>query len=303
MYLIQMGYDPRRNRRRRRRGSYPIWIKYMAWCIGLAILVSLAQIAYFAVRSDPRDAKVFAERQLRFSTLAPNEKVLASVSVFQRPAVDYFRATRGLLVLTDAPGDSARPVGGRLIYLGLQPRDPLSPPDAPPTFDERAWRVDTLAHVTPKRTFFMLSRGLRIRTPTGTINVGVPSPASKDADALLKQLNQKYAQLRAVGWQRREERRARDRERMLAVNAGRREWFHTVRRGEAVASVARMFNTTPEQIRALNGLPNDKIRIGQVLKVKGWTKQPVPFPSGIQPELTPPAAPATPVGAPTPVRR
>ena len=121
---------PRRNRRRRRRGAYPIWLKYLSWCVGLAALVTTAQIVVHTVRSDPRDSRVYAERELRLSVLRPNEKVLAEVSVWQRPAIDYFRPTRGLLVLTDAPGDSANPVGGRIIYLGLQPRDPLSPPDA-----------------------------------------------------------------------------------------------------------------------------------------------------------------------------
>ncbi len=274
---------PRRNRRRRRRGSYPIWIKYTSWCVGLAIIVSLAQIAFHAVRSDPRDAKVFAERELRGSALAPNEKILAEVSVWQRPAIDYFRATRGLLVLTDAPGDSANPIGGRLIYLGLQPRDPLSSPDAPPTFDERAWRVDTLASVTPTRTLFYLSRGMRIRTPTGTITVGVPSPASGDADKLLKALNAKYAQIRAVGWQRREQRRADERERLQRMAEGRNEWFHRVRSGDAISSIARMYNTTEDQIRSLNGIVGNKIKIGQKLMVKARTKNPVAFPAGVVP--------------------
>ena len=277
---------PRRNRRRRRRGSYPVWLKYLGWCVGVAALLTATQIAYHAVRSDPRDSRVYAERELRLSALRPNEKVLAQVSVWQRPAIDYFRPTRGLLVLTDAPGDSATPVGGRLIYLGLQPRDPLSPPDAPPTFDERDWPVDTLVEVSPDRTLMYLARAIRIATPKEKLTVGIPSPASGDADALLKALNRKYSVLRAVGWQRREARRARDRASLAAVQEGRREWFHTVRRGEALASVAKMFNTSPEEIRALNGIVGDRIKIGQTLKVKGWTKKPVPFPAGITPDMT-----------------
>jgi len=73
-----------------------------------------------------------------------------------------------------------------------------------------------------------------------------PSGASADADALLKALRQKYSALRTVGWQRREARRASDRAKLVAAEEGRREWYHTVQRGEALASVARMFNTTPE---------------------------------------------------------
>ena len=219
--------------------------------------------------------------------LRPNEKVLAEVSVWQRPAIDYFRPTRGLLVITDAPGDSANPVGGRIIYLGLQPRDPLSAPDAPPTFDQRDWPVDTTVSVTATRTLGYLSRALRVATPREHLTAGVPSPASADADALLRAVGKKYSLIRAVGWQRREARRARDRGTQVAVYQGRREWFHTVRRGEALASVARMFNTTPEAVRALNGITGDKIKLGQKLKVKGWTKAPMPMPAGVSPEYEP----------------
>ena len=275
---------PRRNRRRRRRGGYPIWLKYLGWCVGLAALVTTAQIAVHTVRSDPRDSRVFAERELRLSVLGPNEKVLAEVSVWQRPAIDYFRPTRGLLVLTESPGDSANPVGGRVIYLGLQPRDPLSPPDAPPTFDERDWPVDTMVALMPTRTLLYLARALRIATPSEHITVGVPSPASADAAALLREVNRKYSLVRALGWQRREARRARDRARLVATYQGRREWFHTVRRGEALGSVARMFNTTPEQIRALNSIVGDRIKLGQKLRVKGWTRTPMASPAGAAPE-------------------
>jgi hypothetical protein len=275
---------PRRNRRRKRRGAYPVWLKYLSWCVGLAILVTLVQIAFHAVRSDPRDSRVYAERELRLSVLRPNERVLAEVSVWQRPAIDYFRATRGLLVLTEARGDSAHPVGGRLLYLGLQPRDPLSPADAPPTFDERDWAVDTLVAVTPTRTLGYLSRAIRINLPREHLTLGVPSPASADADTLLAALNRKYAILRAVGWQRREARRARDRAREVMVHEGRREWFHTVRRGEALASIAKKYNTTPELIRSLNGIVGDRIKGGQRLRVKGWTQRPVAFPVGVVPE-------------------
>jgi hypothetical protein len=65
-----------------------------------------------AYRADPRDARVFAERELRLTVLRPNERVVASVSVWQRPLIDYFRATRGILVVTDGPATTERPVGG-----------------------------------------------------------------------------------------------------------------------------------------------------------------------------------------------
>jgi hypothetical protein len=300
---------PRRNRRRRRRSHFPIWLKYLAWSVGLAALVTVGQVAFHAVRADERDATLYTLRQLRSSVLRPNEKLRSAVNVWQRPAIDYFRATRGILVLTDAPGDSLRPDGGRLVYLGLQPRDPMSPPDAPPTFDVREWPVDTLVEVAPARTFFMLARALRITAPSEQrVTLGMSSAASTDAAALRAQLDRKYRYLRQVGWQRREERRARDRARIMAIEAGRRAWYHTVRRGEAIASIARQFNTTPEAIRSLNNLVGDRIRVGQTLMVKPVTKEPFPTPPGAVPEYEPaapvvPAAPVAPAVTAAPARR
>jgi hypothetical protein len=286
---------PRRNRRRRRRGHLPIWLKYLGWVVGLAALVTVGQIAYHAMRSDPRDATVFALRQLRSSVLRPNEKLRSAVNVWQRPPIDYFRATRGILVLTDAPGDSVNPDRGRLVWLGLQPRDPMSPEDAPPTFDVREWPVDTLVEVQPGRTLFMLAKALRITAPgEGRVTLGMSAAATADADALRTQLERKYRYLRQVGYQRREERRARDRARLVAIYEGRRAWFHTIRRGQALASIAALYHTTPEALRSLNNIVGDRVRIGQTIMVKPLTKEPVPTPPGASPEHAPPPPPPQP---------
>jgi hypothetical protein len=280
---------PRRNRRKRRRGPYPIWLKYVVVSLALAVVLSLAQIALQAYRADPRDARVFAERELRLTVLRPTERVAASVSVWQRPLIDYFRATRGILVVTDAPPDSTHPVGGRLIYLGLQPRDPLSPADAPPTFDEREWPIDTLVRLTPTRTFFFVAPALEIAAPREPrLVMGYPAGAADDAQKLRIAVGKRYATLRAIGWQRREERRARDRARLVQIYEGRRAWYHTVKRGEALSSVAALYGATPEQLRQWNNLVGDRIRIGQRLLVKPWTQQPHPFPAGVIPESAPP---------------
>lgn len=280
---------PRRNRRRRRRGQTPIWFKYALSLVILAVLVTAAQVTYHAMRSDPRNARLFAERQLTLSALRPNERVVRTVSVWQRPAIDYFRATRGLLAVTDAPGDSAKPIGGRILYIGLQPRDPLSPADAPPTFDEREWPIDTLVTVEPRRTFFWMFNGLSITAPQESrVTLGLSGSGEGDAAAVQQAIATKYAQLRRVGWDRRELRRARDRVRQQQIHQGRRAWYHTVRRGQALASIAKMYNTTPEKLRELNGIVGDRVRIGQTIMVKGWTKQPVAFPAGVVPEEAPP---------------
>jgi LysM repeat protein len=160
--------------------------------------------------------------------------------------------------------------------------------------------VDTLVEVEPARTFFQISRALRITAPReGRVTLGLATGSSGSADTLRKELEQKYVALRAVGWQRREERRAADRAKVLARQEGMRPWYHTVRRGEALASIARVFNTTPEEIRALNGIVGDRVRIGQTLMVKPFTKEPVPTPPGAVPERAPqPSTVVPPVAAP-----
>lgn len=279
---------PRRNRRKRRRAPYPIWLKYIVVSLTLALVLSLAQIALHAYRADPRDARVFAERELRLTVLRPTERVVASVSVWQRPLIDYFRATRGILVVTDGAPDTAHPVGGRLIYVGLQPRDPLSPADAPPTFDEREWPVDTLVRLTPTRTFFYVAHALSIAAPREPrLVMGYPAGAAADAEAVRSSLAKKYATLRAIGWHRREERRARDRARLTQIYAGRRAWYHTVKRGEALSSVATLYGASPDQLRQWNNLVGDRIRIGQTLLVKPWTQEPHAFPAGVVPDTLP----------------
>jgi hypothetical protein len=142
-----------------------------------------------------------------------------------------------------------------------------------------------LVTVTPTRTFFFVANALAIAAPREPrLVVGYPAGASEDADALRRVVAKKYATLRAVGWQRREARRARDRARLVQEYEGRRPWYHTVRRGDALSSVATMYGATPDQVRQWNSLVGDRIRIGQKLLVKPWTKKSAPFPAGVIPE-------------------
>ena len=48
----------------------------------------------------------------------------------------------------------------------------------------------------------------------------------------------------------------------------RKAKFYTVRRGDAIGSIATMWNTTTDRLRNWNKLSNNNIRIGQVLLVR-----------------------------------
>lgn len=210
------------------------------------------------VRTDPRDARQITERELRLNTLHPSEHVVAKVSVFQRPAIDYYRATRGLLVLTDQ----------RLLYLGLQPRDLLSGGEGPPTFVERDFSIDTLVQLSPKRTFFFLANGVRIATPRGRFVVGVPSGSWDEAQVLMDSLGVRHKALYAEGARQATQRAAAESERQAAEVEARKAKYYVVSRGDALGSIASRYGATPEQIRSWNKLPANVIKVGETLLVR-----------------------------------
>src|SRR5881394_3163479 len=162
-----------RLKRKRRRMRPAMRYATIAGCV-LAVGL-LAQFAIHTYRTEPRNTSAIAERELRLNTLVDGERVVRLVAVFQRPAIDYFRATRGLLVLTDR----------RLLYLGLEPRDLLAAPDLPPTFEERDFPLDTAVRVTSGRTFFGIAKAVVITTPHEKLKLGVPSVVWGQASAII----------------------------------------------------------------------------------------------------------------------
>jgi LysM repeat protein len=246
---------PGRIKKKRRMSSSTMYAMIFAILLVVAVV---AQLVYHAVRTDPRDTRMIAERELELNTLRPGERVVHAVSVFKRPAIDYFRATRGLLVLTNE----------RLLYLGLEPRDLLAAPDLPPTFEEQVFPIDTLVHVSAGRTFFGFAKAVVIQTPTEKLKLGVPSSTWSKADVMIVAMNVRHD--RAVAHSA-EERQflARAEAQRKAVEADRRKpRFYTVRRGDALGSIATIWNTTPDKLRGWNKLPDNKIRVGQVLMVR-----------------------------------
>ncbi len=231
---------------------------YAVAFIALVLLTILGEIAVHAARTDPRDSRAIAERELRLNTLQPNERVLTLVSVFQRPAISYFRATRGLLVLTNQ----------RLLYLGLEPRDLLAAADLPPTFTQRDFPVDTLVQVTAGRTFFGVAKALVIRTPNETLRLGVPSAAWPAANQLISTMEVRHQRVVASSARQRVYLAKTDAERRAAEAARHQPKYYVVQRGDALGSIATIWNTTPDKLRAWNHLPNNMIRIGESIMVR-----------------------------------
>lgn len=246
----------RRVRRRKRRLKAATM--YTMITLGVIVLVVLVQFAVHVARTDPRDSRAIAERELELNTLQPGERVQRMVSVFKRPAINYFRATRGLLALTTQ----------RLLYIGLEPRDLLAAPDLPPTFEERDFPIDTMVRVSSGRTFFGIAKAVVITTPTEQLKLGVPSAAWPQANLLLASINARRDRAIAMRAQQAKLLAQVEAERRAADVERRKPKFYTVRRGDALGSIAAIWNTTTDKLRELNHLPDNRIRVGQTLLVR-----------------------------------
>lgn len=243
--------------KRRRRRVRPA-LRYTL--IGAALIAAalLAQFAVHTYRTEPRNASAIAERELRVNTLGEGERVIRTVAVFQRPWIDYFRATRGLLVLTNR----------RLLFLGLEPRDLLGTGDSPPTFTEHDFPVDTIVQLHPGRTFFGIAKAVVIDAPDGDYKFGVASQGWGKARLLLHAVEARQDRLVAIGARDAKRREALENQRQIALRDAVRAKYYTVKRGDALSTIAARWNTTADTLRAWNNLSSNKIRIGQSLLVK-----------------------------------
>ena len=232
--------------------------RYAILVAALVVIAVLAQFMVHMARTDPRDSRAIAERELKVNSLQSGEHVLQQVSVFKRPAIDYFRATRGVLVLTDR----------RLLYLGLEPRDLLAAPDLPPTFEERDFPLDTTVHVTSGRTFFGIAKAVVIATPHDKLKLGVPSGVWHDASTIIADMDVRYKKAAVASAQQAQFRARAEQQRKQAEVDRKKAKYYTVRRGDALGNIATMWNTTTDRLRGWNRLSNNNIRAGQVLLVR-----------------------------------
>jgi hypothetical protein len=250
-----------RRRRARRGRRFPAWVRYVLPFAAFAIVLLGIQLAIHAFRTDPRDALALTQRELRLTVLRPDEHVYGLVPAFHRTAVNYFRATRGILVLTNR----------RMIFLGLVPRDIVGSPDAPAAFEQRDYPIDTLVRIHRAYAPTSLARALTIDTPNGDVKLAVPGNAWNRAVALKRVFDWQHETLFEEGRRQRALRTATAGARRAADVERRRPWYHVVRRGEALSSIASLYDTSPEQLRALNGIVGDRIKAGQRLMVKPAT--------------------------------
>ena len=229
-------------------------LRAVATQLAIVLLLILAGVAVHVYRTQPRPARTFVERELHGGVLAKGETVLKVITVFRRRASDYFRATRGILALTDR----------RLVYVGLAPRDVLGPEESLPVFETREFAIDTMLSASSSRTLLGAARALVLERHGDQTTFGVPDDEWIDARSIMLSIAARQK------LQRGEAERIR-RLRAAADSARRAPMWHLVKRGEALSTIASMYGTTPERLRELNSLEGDKIKVGQRLLVKPQT--------------------------------
>jgi LysM repeat protein len=232
--------------------------KYAAVLISVAMLLIIVQLVLHSMRTEPRDSRMIADRELAVNVVEPGEKIEQVVSVVRRLPVDYFRATRGILALTSK----------RVIFLGLRPRDMLAPSDAPPSFEQQDFPLDTAISVKTGRVMAWLTKGIIVHTPDETIRLAVPGTAWPDAQKLASRMTTSRDAALATVKHQEELQKVADAEWKQAVAAWKKPQYYTVRRGDALGSIATMWNTTTETLQKLNKMPDIRIRVGQTLLVR-----------------------------------
>ena len=223
--------------------------------LGLAVfLVALVLFGYFFFMRhvDAPKAWTAADRELEGGMLHYGEKVERKAKVFMRRPSDYYRGANGVLYATN----------DRLIFVGVAPGSKFESADAPPVILSQEFPNDTLLDMHGRRLYLMTAHGVRVSHPGASRGeFAAVRGEEADLDSLIAYVNGIHAT------QRREAaRELRLRQAVAALIA--EPIYYTVKRGDALFSIARKFETTPEQIQKWNQLEGDRVKIGQRLLVK-----------------------------------
>ena len=246
------------------------WFRFVKRTIvGLFIVIVALMIFGYAVfmrRVDARGAWETASRELNGGMLHYGEHVQRYSKAFQRRPSDYYRASNGLLVATN----------DRVLFVGIAPSDKLKNEDAPATILQYEYPNDTMLTMKQKRLYFLTAHGVRISHGAGTMQEFAASRGNEASlDSLLDHVTRNLDNQRVDAIREK-------RIRAAVAKLVDEPITYVVRRGDAISSIASRFDTTPEILRKLNNLPNDKVRIGVELIVKA---------RGPRPKLPPPPAP------------
>jgi LysM repeat protein len=227
--------------------------------IGLAIaVVALLLFGYFFFMRhvDAPKAWAAADRELQGGMLTYGEKVERKAKVFMRRPSDYYRGANGMLYATNE----------RLIFIGVAPGSKFESEDAPSVIVSQEFPNDTLLSMRTGRLYFFTAHGVRVSHP------GVPAGQFAAVRSQQPALDSLVDYVNSVHETQRKDAAA-ERRLLAAVDALiKQPLYYTVKRGDALFSIARKFETTPTQLQQWNQLEGDRVKIGQRLLVKPGKK-------------------------------
>ncbi|HST07193.1 MAG TPA: LysM peptidoglycan-binding domain-containing protein, partial [Gemmatimonadaceae bacterium] len=165
---------------------------------------------------------------------------------------DYYRGANGVLYATNS----------RLIFIGVAPGSKFDSEDAPPVIVSQEFPNDTLLNMKGRRLYFLTAHGVTVSHPGSTPGEFAAVSGQEPAlDSLVDYVNGIHAAQRVAA--------AKEKRLLAAVDALIKEpLYYTVKRGDALFSIARKFDITPDQIKQWNNLDRDLVKIGQRLLVK-----------------------------------
>lgn len=197
-----------------------------------------------------RAARAAAEAELT-AELDPGERVLARSYVSQRNWWDNFRESFGVLAATDR----------RLLFVGVPPTAWVrGTHEGPPELRAQSFPYDAPFTAETRRLLLGLVPGVVVHTTEGDVPFLVPRGERQHARDIERVVERALVVITEAA--------ERDQASRVAPPPPAAVYgTHRVVPGEAVTTIARRYRTSPDVIRQLNRLPNDRIRIGQRLRV------------------------------------
>ncbi len=189
-------------------------------------------ISWGANVADRDESRALARRELP-AILTPGESVWQTVPAAEQDWHELFRATYGILAVTNR----------RVLFVGARPENAL-PPDG-----TRAIAVESFPY---DDTGFTIAPA---RIPPVGAGVRVTSAEDRRELAVAPQEHRRLRSLVALATLR-----------AAAIASARA--YYTVRRGDALVTIARRYGTTAARLRTLNHLADDRILVGQELLVR-----------------------------------
>ena len=220
------------------------------FAIGLLVLLGAGYLLLMR-HVDPTAARTQVASELAALPLEAGERVEHTAPVYVRSPWDYFRSSHGVIAATDR----------RLIVLTIAPSDRFAGETERAVMERREFPKDTTLRITEVRANYGLARGVRLEAHGRRATYAVFEEDEPAFEALLANVRQRQDSIHAAA-------REAARQRRLLVEALKQPIWYRVRRGDAVASIAQRFNTTPERLREINGMSSDRIRIGDSLMIK-----------------------------------